>query len=46
MPAAPLTIIFDLDGTLVDTPQAIVDVAQGTLAALRSGGSVPSQPPP
>jgi phosphoglycolate phosphatase len=27
-------LLFDLDGTLVDTPQAIVDVAQGTLAAL------------
>ena len=27
-------LLLDLDGTLVDTPQAIVDVAQGTLAAL------------
>ena len=27
-------VLFDLDGTLVDTPQAIVDVTQGTLAAL------------
>jgi phosphoglycolate phosphatase len=27
-------LLLDLDGTLVDTPQAIVDVAQATLAAL------------
>lgn len=27
-------LLLDLDGTLVDTPQAIVDVAQGTLAAM------------
>jgi phosphoglycolate phosphatase len=27
-------LLLDLDGTLVDTPQAIVDVAQSTLAAL------------
>jgi phosphoglycolate phosphatase len=27
-------LLLDLDGTLVDTPRAIVDVAQGTLAAL------------
>jgi phosphoglycolate phosphatase len=27
-------LLFDLDGTLVDTPQAIVDVTQATLAAL------------
>jgi phosphoglycolate phosphatase len=34
-------LLFDLDGTLVDTPQAIVDVAQGTLAAL---GLPPAEP--
>jgi phosphoglycolate phosphatase len=28
-------LLLDLDGTLVDTPQAIVDVAQSTLAALK-----------
>ena len=27
-------LLLDLDGTLVDTPQAIVEVAQRTLAAL------------
>ena len=27
-------VLFDLDGTIVDTPQAIVDVTQATLAAL------------
>lgn len=27
-------LLFDLDGTLVDTPQAIVEVTQATLAAL------------
>jgi phosphoglycolate phosphatase len=27
-------VLLDLDGTLVDTPQAIVEVTQGTLAAL------------
>jgi len=41
--AAPLprALLFDLDGTLVDTPQAIVDVAQSTLAAL---GLPPAEP--
>jgi phosphoglycolate phosphatase len=34
-------LLLDLDGTLVDTPQAIVDVAQGTLAAL---GLPPADP--
>jgi phosphoglycolate phosphatase len=34
-------LLLDLDGTLVDTPQAIVDVAQGTLAAL---GIPPADP--
>jgi len=34
-------LLLDLDGTLVDTPQAIVDVAQGTLAAL---GLPPAEP--
>jgi HAD superfamily hydrolase (TIGR01509 family) len=34
-------LLLDLDGTLVDTPQAIVDVAQGTLAAL---GFPPADP--
>lgn len=34
-------LLLDLDGTLVDTPQAIVDVAQGTLAAL---GVPPADP--
>jgi phosphoglycolate phosphatase len=27
-------VLFDLDGTLVDTPQAIIDVTQATMAAL------------
>ena len=27
-------LLLDLDGTLIDTPQAIVDIAQATLAAL------------
>ena len=31
---AAKALLLDLDGTLVDTPQAIVDVAQATLAAL------------
>jgi phosphoglycolate phosphatase len=34
-------LLLDLDGTLVDTPQAIVDVTQGTLAAL---GLPPADP--
>jgi len=34
-------LLFDLDGTLVDTPQAIVDVTQATLAAM---GRAPVQP--
>jgi len=34
-------LLLDLDGTLVDTPQAIVDVAQATLAAL---GREPADP--
>jgi phosphoglycolate phosphatase len=34
-------LLLDLDGTLVDTPQAIVDVAQATLAAL---GREPAEP--
>jgi phosphoglycolate phosphatase len=34
-------VLFDLDGTLVDTPQAIVEVAQSTLAAL---GQPPADP--
>jgi phosphoglycolate phosphatase len=34
-------LLLDLDGTLVDTPQAIVDVAQSTLAAL---GQPPADP--
>jgi HAD superfamily hydrolase (TIGR01509 family) len=34
-------LLLDLDGTLVDTPQAIVDVAQSTLAAL---GLPPADP--
>jgi len=34
-------LLLDLDGTLIDTPQAIVDVAQGTLAAL---GLPPAEP--
>jgi phosphoglycolate phosphatase len=34
-------LLLDLDGTLVDTPQAIVDVAQSTLAAL---GQKPVEP--
>jgi phosphoglycolate phosphatase len=39
---APLkALLFDLDGTLVDTPQAIVDVTQETLAAL---GRAPADP--
>ncbi len=34
-------LLLDLDGTLVDTPQAIVDVTQSTLAAL---GRPPADP--
>lgn len=34
-------VLLDLDGTLVDTPQAIVEVTQGTLAAL---GLPPAEP--
>ena len=34
-------LLLDLDGTLIDTPQAIVEVAQGTLAAL---GVSPADP--
>jgi phosphoglycolate phosphatase len=34
-------LLLDLDGTLVDTPQAIVDVMQATLAAL---GRAPAEP--
>jgi phosphoglycolate phosphatase len=34
-------LLLDLDGTLIDTPQAIVDVAQATLAAL---GLPPAEP--
>jgi phosphoglycolate phosphatase len=34
-------VLLDLDGTLVDTPQAIVDVTQSTLAAL---GLPPAEP--
>ena len=34
-------LLLDLDGTLVDTPQAIIDVTQGTLAAL---GLPPADP--
>src|SRR5512138_1135756 len=34
-------VLLDLDGTLVDTPQAIVDVTQSTLAAL---GRPPADP--
>lgn len=34
-------LLLDLDGTLVDTPQAIVDVTQATLAAL---GRPPADP--
>ena len=34
-------LLLDLDGTLVDTPQAIVDVTQATLAAL---GRPPAEP--
>ncbi|HYS08047.1 MAG TPA: HAD family hydrolase [Myxococcales bacterium] len=34
-------LLLDLDGTLVDTPQAIVDVTQGTLTAL---GLPPADP--
>ncbi|MGZ6143264.1 MAG: HAD family hydrolase [Myxococcales bacterium] len=39
--SAAKALLLDLDGTLVDTPQAIVDVAQATLAAL---GVPPADP--
>ena len=39
--SAAKALLLDLDGTLVDTPQAIVDVAQATLAAL---GLPPADP--
>lgn len=38
---AARALLLDLDGTLVDTPQAIVDVTQATLAAL---GLPPADP--
>ncbi|MCA1826904.1 MAG: HAD family hydrolase [Myxococcales bacterium] len=38
---AAKALLLDLDGTLVDTPQAIVDVTQATLAAL---GMKPADP--
>jgi phosphoglycolate phosphatase len=34
-------LLFDLDGTLVDTPQAIVEVTQSTLAALGRKNAAP-----
>jgi phosphoglycolate phosphatase len=36
-------LLLDLDGTLVDTPQAIVEVTQGTLAALGLPSADPQQ---
>jgi phosphoglycolate phosphatase len=36
-------LLLDLDGTLVDTPQAIVEVTQATLAALGRGPADPQK---
>jgi phosphoglycolate phosphatase len=36
-------LLFDLDGTLIDTPQAIVDITQATLAELRLPPADPQQ---